>query len=133
MTLNVNIVLIVQRSLSTKLHDKTLNTYKENIMKKLFVSLLLVGATLPALAQHHGHGIRYNHYHHGYHRGNNWVAPLVIGGVVGYVLTRPDPVIVQQPVIIQPPMHIPMGQNCSPWTETQQADGTITRTRTCTQ
>lgn len=100
-------------------------------MKKLFVSLLLVGITLPTFAQHHGYSIR--HHSHGYYRGSSWVAPLVIGGVVTYALTRPEPVIVQQPVIVQPPMQMPYGQNCTPWTETQSSDGTITRTRTCTQ
>jgi hypothetical protein len=101
-------------------------------MKKLFVTLVLACATLPALAQHHGHGLR----HHGHYRGpgyGGWVAPLIIGGAVGYALTRPDPVIVQQPVIVQPPVQILQGHNCTPWTETQNSDGTITRTRTCTQ
>jgi hypothetical protein len=102
-------------------------------MKKLFITLALACATLPALAQHyHGHGFR----HPGYYRGpgyGGWVAPLIIGGAVGYALTRPEPVIVQQPVIVQLPVQLPQGQNCTPWTETQSSDGTITRTRTCTQ
>jgi len=45
-------------------------------------------------------------------------------------------VYVQQPVIIQqqqPVVVQPQNQSCSPWTETQNPDGTITRTRTCTQ
>ena len=59
---------------------------------------------------------------------------VLIGGVVGYAVTRnyyepvynygyvpPPPVVVQQP----------MRSVCTPWTETQHADGTITRTRTC--
>jgi len=102
-------------------------------MKKLFLSLVLIGATLPALAQHrhiqHGHG----HWHRGHHGGWTWVVPAIIGGAVVYGATRPDPVIVQQPpVIVQPPM-IQQGQNCTPWTETYNSDGTITRTRTCAQ
>ena len=101
-------------------------------MKKLFVGLLLVGTTLPVLAQHRHHGHWHHRHHHGYY-GNSWVAPLVIGGVVTYALTRPEPIIVQQPVIVQPPVQIPQGQNCTPWTETHSSDGTITRTRTCTQ
>lgn len=99
-------------------------------MKKLFLSLLLAGATLPALAQHyHGH---HGHRPH-YRPGHGWVTPMILGGVVTYVLTRPDPMIVQQPVVVQPPLQIPQGQNCTPWTETLNSDGTITRTRTCTQ
>jgi hypothetical protein len=38
---------------------------------------------------------------------------------------QPQVVIQQQPVI--------QSQNCTPWTETQHPDGTITRTRTCQQ
>ena len=103
-------------------------------MKKLFVSLLLLSATLPVLAQHHGyrHG-HHGHWQRGYAGGWNWLAPALISGAVVYGVTRPDPIIVQQPVIVQPPVQIPQGQNCTPWTETQSSDGTITRTRTCAQ
>jgi hypothetical protein len=101
-------------------------------MKKLFITLALACATLPALAQHHGHGF----HHHGYWRPHNngwaWVAPTIIGGVIGYEISRNQPpVVVQQPVIVQQPMV--QSQNCSPWTEVQNPDGTITRTRTCSQ
>lgn len=98
-------------------------------MKKLFISLLLACATLPVLAQHHGHGFR----HPGYYRGPGygwWVAPVVVGAI-GYEIGRQQTVVVQQPVVVQPPITV-QNQNCTPWTETQQPDGTITRTRTCT-
>ena len=101
-------------------------------MKKLFLTLTLIGVTLPSLAQHRHNGHWHYRHHHGYY-GNNWVAPLIIGGVITHALTRPEPIIVQQPVIVQPPVQIPQGQNCTPWTETYSSDGTITRTRTCTQ
>ena len=103
-------------------------------MKKL-LALLLLTASVSAMAQH-GYGFR----PHGYYGGGwGWVAPTVVGGVVGYEIARSQqpviiqqqqPVIVQQqqPVIVQQPQQL-----CSPWTETQQADGTITRTRTCSQ
>ena len=98
-------------------------------MKKLFISLLLASATLPALAQHHGHGFR----HPGYYRGPGigwWVAPVVVGAI-GYELGRQQTVVVQpQPVVIQSQLPAP-NQNCTPWTETQQPDGTIIKTRTC--
>ena len=89
-------------------------------MKKLLTILLLtVSATAMA------HGPHYGHYHH-YNGGNwNWVAPMVIGGAIGYAVTRPAPVVVQQPQVIYPP------QNCGPWTQIQNPDGTITSSRTC--
>ena len=97
-------------------------------MKKLFITLILACATLPVLAQHHGHGFR----HHGHYRSPSmgwWVAPVVIGAI-GYELGRQQTVVVQQPQIVvqNPPIQ---GQICTPWTETQHPDGNITRTRTC--
>jgi hypothetical protein len=45
----------------------------------------------------------------------------------------PAPVIVQQqPVIVQTPYYN-QTPNCTVWTEVQDQDGTITRTRTCRQ
>lgn len=86
------------------------------------------------------------HGPHGYWRhdgggGWNWVAPAVIGGVIGYEIARP-PVYVPPPVVVQPPLVIQQqpqvvvqqpvpGQNCSPWTQIQNPDGSITTTRTC--
>jgi hypothetical protein len=97
-------------------------------MKKL-LGLVLLTVSMSSMAQH---GFR----HHGYYPGYNWVAPAFIGGVIGYEIARhhqvpyygyvPPPVIVQQ----VPPVY---SQTCTVWTEVQQADGTITRTRTCNQ
>lgn len=70
------------------------------IMKRLLVTVLIGLSAFSAQANpyHHGHG----------HRGNyNWVAPLIIGGAVGYALTRPAP----QPVYQQP---VPVYQNGIP-------------------
>ena len=91
-------------------------------MKKL-ITLALLTLAVTAQAQHH------------HHRGGNWVAPVIVGGVIGYALTRNynEPVYnygyVPPPVIVQPPLR----SICTPWTETQYADGTVTRTRTCSQ
>jgi len=71
-------------------------------MKKL-LSIILLALTMPVMAQHH-HGMR--HFDHYQYRSSNWgwVAPAVIGGAVVYGLTRPAPVIVQQPpVYVQQP------------------------------
>jgi len=95
-------------------------------MKKFMLTLLLL-ISVPAMAQHHGHGLRHHHWHG---NANNWVAPAIIGGVVTYVLTRPTPqpvVIEQQPIILQ------QQTVCSSWKEVQQQDGTILRERTCYQ
>ena len=103
-------------------------------MKKLIALVLLtVSASAMANPYHHGHGHGHGYWQRGYSGGWNWVVPAIIGGAVVYGATRPDPVIVQQPVIVQPPPQNIPGQNCSPWTETQNPDGTITRTRTCQQ
>jgi hypothetical protein len=98
-------------------------------MKKLFITLALACVTLPALAQHHG----YRHHNHHY-RGpgyGSWVAPLIIGGAISYTLTRPEPIIIQQPVYIEQ-QPIPLNQNCGPWKEVWTSDGKIYRERTCT-
>jgi len=97
-------------------------------MKKLLIaSILLAGIILPAFSQHNHHW-----RHHGHYGGPGfgyWVAPLVIGGVVGAAVAnnrRTETVIVeQQPVIVQPQ------QNCTAWKEIQRPDGTIYKERTC--
>ena len=101
-------------------------------MKRLLTTIILFIGLIPvsAMAQH-GH-------HHGYwQRGTGpnwiWVTPAIIGGVIGYEIARNQPpvIIQQQPMIIRSPEI--QQQNCSSWTEIQHSDGTITRTRTCTQ
>lgn len=74
-------------------------------MKKIVLILL---AVCSMSAQAHGYG-------YGYVRsGGGWVAPAIIGGVIGYELSRPryeQPVVVvqQPPVYIQQPAGVPMG------------------------
>jgi hypothetical protein len=103
-------------------------------MKKL-IALFFLTISVSVMAQP---GFRYYH-HHGYYPGPNygWVAPTIIGGVIGYEIARSQPpVIVQQPVIVQPAPVTPyygQSQQCTVWTEVQNPDGTITRTRTCSQ
>jgi hypothetical protein len=101
---------------------------------KRILAILLALASASAMAQH---GFR--HHHHGHHSGPNygWIAPTFIGGVIGYEIARNyPPVVVQQPVIVQQaPATVYYGQSqqCTAWTEVQNFDGTITRTRTCSQ
>lgn len=111
-------------------------------MKKLLAVAVLALASVPAMAQYyHHHGYRPpQHFHHHHHRGPNWghvVGGAILGAVIYDIYNRP--VVVQQPpvVIQQPPVVVQQFpqtvQNCTPWTETQNADGSITRSRTCTQ
>jgi len=118
-------------------------------MKKI-ISLLLLTLCASAMAQHPGpgpypdnrYGNRYEHrYEHrhghqgywarGYGGGWVWMVPALIGGAIIYEAARQQPPVIvqQQPALVTPQ---PV-QNCTPWTEVQSSDGTITRTRTCTQ
>lgn len=96
-------------------------------MKKLLTVLLLT-FSVTAFAQHNHHW-----RHHGHNGGPGfgyWVAPLVIGGVVGAAVAnnrRTETVIIeQQPVIVQPQQ-----PNCTAWKEVQTPDGKTYRERTC--
>jgi len=70
-------------------------------MKKLLLAFSLLAVFDTASA----HGpYRMGGWHGGYYGGCGgcWVAPAVIGGVIGYELTRPSTVYVEpQPVVIQ--------------------------------
>lgn len=71
-------------------------------MRKILAVLLVVFA-LPVLA----HGpYRPMPYRYHYHSNHGWVAPLIIGGAVGYALSRPTP---NPPVIIQNLPPAPLG------------------------
>lgn len=67
-------------------------------MKKTLTAILL---SLVAISS--ASACCYRGYHGGYHSGG-WIGPAVVGGVIGYELSRPrETVIVQQPsVIVQP-------------------------------
>ena len=97
----------------------------------LIASLSLTIATAAiASPPHHRHHGYHRHYHP--HQGWVWVAPTIIGGVIGYEIARSQqPVIVQQtqPVIIPQSPQI----NCSQWKEIRHEDGRITQERICYQ
>ena len=77
-------------------------------MKKLLCVVLLV---VSGFAQ--ADGFRHDRWHHHREqprfRGNgNWIAPVLIGGIIGYEISRQQqPVIVQAPVVIYPPVSSP--------------------------
>ena len=62
----------------------------------------LIAVTLIALSTSACAG-PYNHHHHHHSGGMGWVAPLIIGGAVGYVISRPPVVVQQPPVVVQQP------------------------------
>jgi hypothetical protein len=121
-------------------------------MKKLLV-LMLLTLSASAMAQHHGQGFRHGHgfkhgqgHGHGSHFGHGhwakghgggwgWAVPAAIGGLLIYeaarqpIIVQPNPVVIQQQPLLSP-LDNP---TCTPWTEVHSSDGTISRTRTCTQ
>ena len=71
-------------------------------MKRIVAGLILAVMAMAANAQHYGHHGHGCCYRGGY--SNNWIVPAIVGGFVGYEISRQQqPVIVQQPVIIQQP------------------------------
>jgi len=70
-------------------------------MKKLVLALALLTAVASADA------CCYRNYYHGggYYHPYGWVAPALVGGVIGYELAQPRTVIVEQqpPIVIQQP------------------------------
>jgi hypothetical protein len=75
-------------------------------MKRIILSILFLVMPTLVLAQPHFHRnphgsatARIHHHHHHRHGGHHWVAPLIIGGIVGAAIThanaQPAPVIVQ--------------------------------------
>lgn len=110
-------------------------------MKKFLLALVLVGVAGTASAQHYNH--RYSH-NHGSNR-NAWVAPAIIGGVIGYGLTRNyyepyygPPVVVQQPpVIVQQPAPVYVNPtiiyDCVDTLKYSSVPGNEHIVRTCTQ
>jgi len=99
-------------------------------MKKLLIIItLLFSAT--ASAQHIHWQSRYAPYYSG--GGGGWIAPVIIGGVIGYSINRaqqPNTIMIYQS---QPGVTVENNMECSAWRETQQPDGTIKRERICYQ
>ena len=67
-------------------------------MKKIILAIALLSVVASAQACCYRGG----YYHHGYYGGGGWVAPALIGGVIGYELARPPVVVEQQPILVQP-------------------------------
>ena len=66
-------------------------------MKRLAILLIASLTLITGTSQANPHHMNRHGHHHGV-RNADWIAPLVIGSVVTYALTRPVP----QPVVVQP-------------------------------
>jgi hypothetical protein len=63
-------------------------------MKKIILGAALLLTSFSAMA--HGY-----EYRGGYRGGYDWIAPMAIGGFIGYQMNRPQPIIIyQQPQVI---------------------------------
>ena len=105
-------------------------------MKKLLLVIALFAATAAQAQWHHDHR-RWEPRTVIVER-NDWVAPLIIGGIAGAVIAnanQPQPVVVQQqPVVVQRPVIVQQPATiCTDWKEIQTADGQIYRERNCYQ
>ena len=100
-------------------------------MKKILISIALLMVTVPALAQHWRHGHHGHRGHPVYYGHGGWVAPLIIGGVVGAAIAN-RPAQAETVIVQQQPIYVPQ-EACTPWKEIQTPDGKIYRERTCTQ
>jgi len=69
------------------------------VITLVFASMLLIANSSQANPNHWNHSTS--------PRGPNWIAPIVIGGVLGYALSQPRTVVVQQPVPVYYPNTYP--------------------------
>lgn len=69
-------------------------------MKKVIALVLSSMILIASSSQARAHG-NWNHSH--YHGNQNWIAPVVIGGVLGYALAQPRTVYVQPAPVYYPP------------------------------
>jgi len=98
-------------------------------MKKTILALSLLAIVGTASAHEGFRGYRSGYYHGGCY-GCGWVAPALIGGVIGYELSRPTTVYVEpqpsvvyvqpQPTVQAPPPGYHWQQMIDPQTNTQK-------------
>lgn len=103
-------------------------------MKKIIAALGILLVSSSVMAQHrHYHTPPKPHYQHSHRNNYNWVAPAVIGGLIGYGIYQqqvtPPPVVMHE----MHPSYVYQPRQCGPWVTQRNYDGTVTRSRTCTQ
>lgn len=97
--------------------------------KFLLLCALLVGSS--AMAHDGGryggpdHWRRHHHHHHNW----QWTVPALVTGAIVYRAMEPAPQVYVQPSY--PGYGLPPTPNCGPWIESFNADGSLTRSRTC--
>lgn len=108
-------------------------------MKKLLLVAVTLMVSTMAFAQDCRWGLDHRHHNCGPRweprtvivERNDWIAPLIIGGIAGAVIANAN----QQPVVVQQPQTVIVQTQtvCTAWKEIQQSDGQIYRERTCTK
>jgi hypothetical protein len=108
-------------------------------MKKLLLVAVTLMVSTVSFAQDCRWGLNHRHHNCGPRweprtvivERNDWVAPLIIGGIAGAVIANAN----QQPVVVQQPQTVIVQTQtvCTAWKEIQQPDGQIYRERTCTK
>ena len=108
-------------------------------MKKLLLVAVTLMVSTMSFAQDCRWGLNHRHHNCGPRweprtvivERNDWVAPLIIGGIAGAVIANAN----QQPVVVQQPQTVIVQTQtvCTAWKEIQQPDGQIYRERTCTK
>ena len=108
-------------------------------MKKLLLVAVTLMVSTMAFAQDCRWGLNHRHHNCGPRweprtvivERNDWIAPLIIGGIAGAVIANAN----QQPVVVQQPQTVIVQTQtvCTAWKEIQQPDGQIYRERTCTK
>ena len=81
------------------IYQKLVSFTGDSTMRKLLVSLVMLLTATSAFADGRGH-----YRHSG--NSNDWFAPLIVGGIVGYVISQPR----QQTVVLQQPIYQPLPQ-----------------------
>lgn len=101
----------------------------KDFMNKFIISILLLLVSVPSMAQHY-----YGRHYHNHSRTEHVLGGVVLGAVLYDIYNRP-PVQPQPQIIVQQPPIIvrQTTQYCTLWAETQHPDGSISRTRTCSQ
>lgn len=99
-------------------------------MKKILLATILgLGLVATSAQSHEWHGGYRGGYYHGGCYGCGWVAPALISGVIGYELSRPNTVVVEQPSVVytqpqvvvqQPPVGYHWQEMIDPQTNTKK-------------